>query len=313
MRRPGGRNKVDADARTVAVSTLTSDMLLACPVCHLQYDAGAQEPGSKVRCFCGELITVPEQKARQVKMIHCSHCGGRLAEGATVCEFCSAEVALGDRGLGELCPECFSRMVVDARFCSTCGVPIRPELVLKALKDLECPRCAKCLTLCRSEESTFTECTSCGGVWLEAEMFRQMSSERTRAAAAGTIPSLPLQPPKTPAVESTVRYLKCPVCKDLMVRKNFSGTSGVILDWCRRHGYWFDAHELEAILRFIDEGGVEDARRREHQRNKFELHQKRTTSYVPASFGRSWVGRSSRGWSLTDILFDAASILFNDR
>jgi len=286
-------------------------MLLACPTCHLQYDAGDQQPGSKVRCFCGELITVAEPKARQVHMMHCSHCGGRLAEGATACEYCSAEVALGDRGLGELCPECFSRMVVDARFCSTCGVPIQPAQVLKALKDHDCPRCARYMTLCRSEERTFTECTSCGGVWLEAETFRRISSERARAAAAGSIPSIPLQPPKSPTVEDKVRYLKCPVCKDLMVRKNFSSTSGVILDWCRRHGYWFDAHELEAILRFIDEGGVEDARRREHARGKLDRERRRSqsTHTPPHSFGRGLA--PPRGWFLTDILVDVAANLFH--
>lgn len=287
-------------------------MLLACPACHLQYDVASHTPGDQVRCFCGELITVREPKARQVKMLHCSSCGGRLEEGATACAYCSAEVALGDRGLGELCPECFSRMVVDARYCSTCGVPIRPEQVLRALKDLACPRCERALTLCRSEEHTFTECTGCGGVWLEAEVFKRISSERAQRAKDGHVPAFPPEPPKEPAFEEKVRYLKCPVCSDLMVRKNFSRSSGVILDWCRRHGYWFDAHELEAILRFIDEGGIEDARRREDARRAVERERRRPTSVPTLPLGgRGGLGRSRGSWMLTDVLFDAIALLFN--
>ena len=91
-------------------------MLIACPSCHRQYDAGSHDPGTKVRCLCGVAIVVPEQRARDIRMLHCSACGAGLPEGATQCDYCGAGVALSDKGLGDVCPECMTRMVAGAGF-----------------------------------------------------------------------------------------------------------------------------------------------------------------------------------------------------
>jgi Zn-finger nucleic acid-binding protein len=48
-----------------------------------------------------------------------------------------------------------------------------------------------------------------------------------------------------------------------MNQKNFSGCSGVVLDWCRDHGSWFDRSELQQIVAFIRNGGLQKARKRE--------------------------------------------------
>ena len=48
-----------------------------------------------------------------------------------------------------------------------------------------------------------------------------------------------------------------------MHRKNFGGGSGVIIDWCRGHGYWFDATELEKIMAYVRAGGLDRARERQ--------------------------------------------------
>ena len=42
-----------------------------------------------------------------------------------------------------------------------------------------------------------------------------------------------------------------------MNRRNYAGTSGVIIDLCRTDGIWFDADELARILVWIRAGGVE--------------------------------------------------------
>jgi hypothetical protein len=43
----------------------------------------------------------------------------------------------------------------------------------------------------------------------------------------------------------------------MMHRKNFARISGVILDWCRPHGTWLDANELEQISAFVVAGGMD--------------------------------------------------------
>ena len=40
-----------------------------------------------------------------------------------------------------------------------------------------------------------------------------------------------------------------------MHRRNFGRKSGIIVDHCRPHGYWFDARELESVLRWVQKGG----------------------------------------------------------
>lgn len=43
-----------------------------------------------------------------------------------------------------------------------------------------------------------------------------------------------------------ISYLKCPVCPELMNRKNYSAT--IVSDWCKDHGVWLDGGELGRLL-----------------------------------------------------------------
>jgi Zn-finger nucleic acid-binding protein len=65
------------------------------------------------------------------------------------------------------------------------------------------------------------------------------------------------------AVQSGRAYIPCPECNKLMNRRQFAGCSGVIVDWCKAHGVWFDRNELRQIVEFIQAGGLDKARERE--------------------------------------------------
>ena len=67
-----------------------------------------------------------------------------------------------------------------------------------------------------------------------------------------------------------VRYVRCPVCRQLMNRTNFARMSGVIVDTCRFHGIWFDADELGKVMDFIARGGLQKARTVELEELKAE-------------------------------------------
>ena len=41
-----------------------------------------------------------------------------------------------------------------------------------------------------------------------------------------------------------------------MNRTVFGRVSGVIVDVCKDHGVWFDAGEINAIIQFVEEGGM---------------------------------------------------------
>ena len=245
-------------------------MLIACAKCHRQLDVGSHEPGALVRCFCGDRITVHEPRKRDARMMHCSACGAGLAPEAKRCGYCGAGVTLGAKGLGQACPGCFARLLADARFCSDCGLAIRPSAALTALLDHSCPRCRRALSECTSSDLQFAECTGCGGLWLAEEVFRRLTSRREGEAPPALLarqksPTAPRDPGED---LRKVTYLPCPVCSQRMHRRNFARSSGIIVDWCRGHGFWFDADELELVLRFVADGGLDRQRDRGRRRRR---------------------------------------------
>ncbi|MFT5292576.1 MAG: Zn-finger nucleic acid-binding protein [Planctomycetota bacterium] len=248
-------------------------MLIACETCHRQYDVAGQEVGARVRCFCGTLNKVPSPRARQVKMQHCSNCGGAIVGEAKSCGYCEAKITLGERGWGDSCPECMARMVKGAKFCGACGIAIRVQAALQPLVDQACPRCQHNLSICSDNEHAFAECTGCGGVWLTAKVFRELLEDRQRFSVADiALPRRAEKPDALPSLERhPVKYLSCPVCEVRMNRKNFARLSGIMIDFCAEHGHWFDMHELEHIQRFVADGGLDRARSHESESDRMRL------------------------------------------
>ena len=94
-----------------------------------------------------------------------------------------------------------------------------------------------------------------------------------------------------------------------MNRKNFGGTSGVVIDWCKGHGFWFDTHELEKIMAFVQAGGLDRARAREIARAEERAQQAERRVKGSADFPEIELemARSGRGGpSLLDAIFHAA-------
>jgi Zn-finger nucleic acid-binding protein len=137
------------------------------------------------------------------------------------------------------------------------------------------------------------ECGKCDGLWLENAEFESVCADREQQAALlGT--AVPIPVTVTPM---KVKYVKCPVCRVLMHRQNFSGASGVVIDVCKEHGTWFDAHELQRIIAFIRGGGMERAREKqkrelEDARRRLEAERAQTRAteyqgYEPAPYSHS--------------------------
>ena len=101
------------------------------------------------------------------------------------------------------------------------------------------------------------ECEKCLGLWapqgtFEALVDRAAAVARERkVAGSSTAPRVAGGNPASVGVE----YRRCPICDELMTRRNFRKRSGVVVDRCRAHGTWLDAHELERIAGFVLSGG----------------------------------------------------------
>jgi Zn-finger nucleic acid-binding protein len=111
---------------------------------------------------------------------------------------------------------------------------------------LECPRCS--IPLRQGFEPPVSGCPNCGGVFYDPATLKRVLQE-ARLHAETT-------PYRRPILSLTepVRYLRCPACQDMMHRRNFAESSGVVVDVCTRDGVWFDDGELALILHFCSSG-----------------------------------------------------------
>lgn len=283
-------------------------MLIACSSCHRQYDVSHLGTGDHLRCLCGELTTVPEQRSHVAKVHHCSACGASIEDGATRCEYCKGAISLEERKLGDSCPQCFARLMKDASFCMECGVKIEPTTMRAKELENACPRCENDLYEVTGPQGHYTECRSCGGLWLRSDFFDKVV-ETKDLSPIGKVPCA------TEIVADLkrheVRYLKCPVCSQMMNRKNFGRVSGIIIDGCREHGYWFDNRELAKILQFVEAGGLDKMREREIAEAKCQLERAQDRTRDARSGSAVPVGRYGRASSdfEVDVLGDILGML----
>jgi Zn-finger nucleic acid-binding protein len=190
----------------------------------------------------------------QAETLNCPMCGAAASSNSDRCEHCGARLAL------VACPSCFSMIFLGATYCSHCGAKAdRTEL---GSDSLSCPRCRVAMSSVVLGAARLQECGQCGGLWVDTISFQRICSDREQQATVLGAAS-PLTEPEASSVEHNIRYLPCPVCRQLMNRVNFARCSHVVVDVCRRHGTWFDKNELHQIIEFIRAGGLEAARTRE--------------------------------------------------
>jgi Zn-finger nucleic acid-binding protein len=126
-----------------------------------------------------------------------------------------------------------------------------------------CPCCQANLAPIVVGRHSLQICEQCGGLWADKNAFQAICSHEEDQEAALGFQSEPSQSQPVPGPKRRRAYIPCPQCGKLMNQKNFSGCSGVVLDWCRSHGSWFDKDELRQIVMFIRNGGLQKAREME--------------------------------------------------
>jgi Zn-finger nucleic acid-binding protein len=141
----------------------------------------------------------------------------------------------------------------ESEHCSACGEALG-LLPTELPSALSCPACEAALRAFDGNPGTLFDCGQCGGQFVEHELVRNLV-ERRRRFVEGSPPK-PLEP-----LQRQVRYLPCPACHELMNRRNFGGSSGIIVDYCALHGVWFHAGELPRLLGYVARGGLADGRR----------------------------------------------------
>lgn len=181
--------------------------------------------------------------------LRCPACGANTEPGAQRCKYCKARLATVS------CPSCLALMFDSATFCPSCGAR-RSKTEYPA--DARCPACRGEMKRVSVGETHLLDCQTCDGLWVGADEFERLCSNREAQAAVLHQPAL--QPR---ALERQVRYRPCLQCGTMMNRVNFAKVSGTVVDVCKNHGTFLDRGELQAVVRFVQGGGLERSRRRQ--------------------------------------------------
>lgn len=247
--------------------------LVQCQKCDRQYDSGRRQVGARFYCFCGEVLVVRDFTENvEAKSIKCSNCGSARKGKELTCSFCGDDFTIHERDMHTVCPKCTARVSDRAKFCSRCGSAISAELAGGEESEAKCPSCSSHPPLVNRQiaasKISFMECSLCAGMWMARAQFQDII-EKSRQGETPLV--MQEQFPKTFVIREDVEaggvtettrkraYINCPECQGTMLRKNFSEQSGVIVDFCRDHGFWLDANELAEILAFIKSGGMKKA------------------------------------------------------
>lgn len=184
-------------------------------------------------------------------LLRCPSCGAPCSPDARACPHCDVEIA------SVRCEHCFALSFVGSKFCGRCGRELTLEPVLDVV-DAPCPRCSHRLSASAEAAEGHYECTACGGIFVEKATLDAILARESRPDYLGT-PAHHVAETNAAIlhgahVGETVRYLECPVCRQLMNRVHFARHSGIVVNVCKPHGTWFDAGELTAAIEFVSLG-----------------------------------------------------------
>lgn len=219
--------------------------IIQCPRCDSRYDASLHKQGDELQCKCGQRFYIPKLP-NLAKAWNCPNCGGGITSQKNLCDYCGVSISFAR------CPSCFGIAPYrGAKFCSECGNSLQQaaQVMDKEIASRSCPRCDKPLSSKEADECHFEACDACGGLWIDHGVVEKIVAKaQQRKSLNALLGKSPIRPSQL--TRHKVRYLACPVCNELMFRRNFAQKSGVIIDECTAHGLWFDHHELAAILEY---------------------------------------------------------------
>ena len=120
-----------------------------------------------------------------------------------------------------------------------------------------CPVCQVSLKLGLEGDGEVDFCEKCHGLWVDNIEERHILELKPQVFTVDELRRFHKLYHPLGKVEP-VRYIPCPVCRQLMNRKNWGEFSGVVVNNCDEHGTWFSSQEqLEKIKEYIALGGIE--------------------------------------------------------
>ena len=226
--------------------------------------------------------------------LHCPNCGGNIQPDSVRCSWCESTLS------AVACPSCFASIFRGMKHCPYCGAEVTQAKSSESTPEA-CPRCQSQLRAIEIGNCSMRECGQCGGLWVDKETLQKICDDHEEQEAVMGLGDLKTSQPSENPTTSQRMYVPCPVCGTLMNRLNFAGCSGIVIDWCKPHGTWFDFNELPRIVDFIREGGLKKSREREKESIRSEMERMRLQEYSLAAESARLAGsRPAAHWGNED-------------
>lgn len=142
-------------------------------------------------------------------------------------------------------------------------------------RNLSCPKCQAKLRTVEQEGAEVDLCEKCGGVWVDRREEKAVLQIKPAVFTLEELRQMRKNYASLGRVEE-LKYYPCPVCQNMMWRKNWGAHSGVIVDRCSEHGAWYDEGEIEKVREFILAGGIEFEKMRATEKGLARLESKQT-------------------------------------
>ena len=206
------------------------------------------------------------------------------------------------------CPYCNKQTTDAAQKCVHCGKGIQIP-GRNRFNSIRCPSCNTTTRVINLAGIELDFCHECSGIWFdrrELKQFQKIISDDEKLPAEIALilrrmTSGRIHPDRN-------AYLKCPICDEPMVHKNFVEFSGVILDRCPTHGTWAEKHDLVRIFDLIASGDIEDLLTKASHKQRQDLEKKMRQLESEQSSLKAGILRNQR-FSRTHFVFDMFGFL----
>lgn len=222
------------------------------------------------------------------------------------------------------CRHCSAPMRANNQNCQYCGVRNDVDLLgrlsfhlVQQDSDRLCPNCEKSMqTIDLKIDGKFyvERCASCFGLFFESGELEDVLDHGVSHDNHINIQLITNVSEDRYESGKEIKYKKCPVCQNFMLRRAFGYRSGVVIDRCMNHGVWLDSGELIHLLEWKKAGGQIADEKRTQAKQAAEKLTTNTSGMSGLSSGSSLrtdsMYESRRGLpDLEDIVGDALSSL----
>jgi len=126
---------------------------------------------------------------------------------------------------------------------------------------MNCPRCSESMRTVTVGPVELDTCDSCEGVWFDKDELRAVL-DMDKSAMYSTSVARSMDSAVERVETSGRSEMKCPRCGSDLVRYNYQGYSGILLDGCDSQcGIWLDDGELKKLFDYMARASKPDPER----------------------------------------------------